>query len=86
MSSTASHAPITQTNSSQSKIVKNLVKEISDDLNVNGEEFVKEDFDVKTFTSAILKTQQLAEHLSKLSLNIDVLDKEIKEQVSYLRL
>ena len=63
----------------QSGIVKNLVKEISDDLDVNGEEFVKEDFDVKTFTSAILKTQQLAEHLTKLSLNINVLDHEIKD-------
>ncbi len=68
--------------SAKSAIVKNLVKEISDDLDVNGEEFVREDFDVKTFTSAILKTQQLAEHLSKLALSVNVLDKEIKEQVN----
>ena len=67
---------------SSSNIVKSLVKEISDDLNVNGEEFVREEFDLKALTSAILKTNNLSEHLSKLSLNINVLDKEIKEQVN----
>ena len=67
---------------SKSNIVKNLVKDISDDLNANADDLVREDFDLKTFTTAILKTQQLTDHLSKLSLNIQLLDKEIKDQVS----
>lgn len=79
MASTASptHLP-----AAKSTVVKNLVKEISEDLNVSGDDFVREDFDVKTFTSAILKTQQLTEHLSKLAVSVNVLDKEIKEQVN----
>ena len=63
-------------------VVKNLVSDISNDLNVSAERFIHEDFDVRTFTSAILKSQQLAEHLGKLALNIKLLDNEIKEQVS----
>lgn len=65
-----------------STIVRNLVKEISDELSVSGDDFVREDFDVKSFTSAILKTQQLAEHLGKLAVSVNVLDQEIKEQVN----
>ncbi len=65
-----------------SSVVKNLVSEISDDLNVSADRFVQEDFDVRTFTSAILKSQQLTEHLTKLALNIKLLDNEIKDQVS----
>ena len=33
--------------------VKQIVKELTDNLNINGEEFTKEDFDLKTFSSAI---------------------------------
>ena len=66
----------------RSSTVKNLVKDLSENLNVNGEDFLKEDFDLKTFTAAILKTNILSEHLNKLSLNISTLDQEIREQVS----
>ena len=62
--------------------VKNIVKDLSDNLNVNGDEFLKEDFDLKTFSAVIIKTKVLSEHLNKLSLNITTLDKEIREQVS----
>ena len=79
---TSSSSSGTLNMASSSNIIKSLVKEISDDLNVNGEEFLKEEFDLKALTSAILKTNNLSEHLSKLSLNINVLDKEIKEQVN----
>lgn len=82
MASTASPSHLVKSSSSQSNIVKNLVKEISDDFEINGEDFIREDFDAKTFTSAILKTQQLTEHLSKLAININVLDREIKDQVN----
>ncbi len=63
-------------------VKKNLVGEISADLNVSADHFVQETFDVRAFTSAILKSQQLAEHLAKLALNIKLLDSEIKDQVS----
>lgn len=63
-------------------IVKHLVSELSENLHINGEEFVKEDFDIKSLTAALIKTNQLSEHLSQLAQNIHLLDKEIKEQVS----
>jgi hypothetical protein len=66
----------------QSTTVKTLVKDISDNLSINGEEFLKEDFDLKTFSSAIIKTKVLSDHLSTLAQNITTLDKEIREQVS----
>lgn len=66
----------------QGSTVKNLVKDLGEKLNINGEEFLKEDFDVKTFSSALMKTSQLSEHLGNLAQNIQSLDKEIKEQVS----
>lgn len=82
MASTAAPAHNVHGSASQSNPVKSVVKEISENLNISGEDFVKEDFDVKEFTLAIIKTQQLTEHLAKLSLNINVLDKEIKDQVN----
>ena len=70
------------TTTTSASTVKTLVKDLSESLNVNGEDFLKEDFDIKTFSAAIVKTKVLSEHLSKLSLNIATLDKEIREQVS----
>jgi hypothetical protein len=35
------------TASNQTNIVKNLSKELSENLNINADEFVKEDFDLK---------------------------------------
>ena len=49
---------------------------------MNGDEFAREEFDAKSFTSAIMKTNLLSEHLGKLSQSINALDKEIREQVS----
>ena len=68
--------------SQSSSIIKSLIKELGENLNVNADEFVKDEFDLKSFTSSIVKTNVLSEHLSKLSQNINILDKEIKEQVS----
>ncbi len=62
--------------------VKQIIKELTDNLNINGEEFTKEEFDLKTFSSAILKTNALSEHLANLTQNISTLDKEIRDQVS----
>jgi len=84
-SSSSIPAPVTTTSVQPqvaNSIVKNLVKDLSENLNVNGDEFLKEDFDLKTFSTAIIKTKVLSEHLNKLSLNITTLDKEIREQVS----
>ena len=49
---------------------------------MNAAEFTKEDFDVKSFSAAMMKTSQLSEHLANLATSINTLDKEIKEQVS----
>ena len=62
--------------------VKHIIAELSESFNVNGDEFINENFDLKTFTMAMLKTNALAEHLGKLSQQITTVDKEIKEQVS----
>ncbi len=74
--------PIVTASNSSSNIVKNLVKDLSENLNVNGEVFVREDFELKTFTAAIIKTNQLSEHLSRFAHNLNTIDKEIRDQVS----
>lgn len=70
------------TANSNTNVIKNLIKDISENLNVNGDEFTKENFDLKSFSTAIIKTNQLNEHLTKLAQNINFLDKEIRDQVS----
>ena len=61
---------------------KELLKGLGDNLNIHSDEFVNENFDTKAFTSAIIKTNSLSEHLQNLSQSINLLDKEIKDQVS----
>ena len=60
----------------------NLFGELTKNLDVNCEEFITEEFDFKKYTNAIIKTKTLSEHLSKLSLCTNLLDKEIREQIS----
>jgi conserved oligomeric Golgi complex subunit 5 len=63
---------------SSSLVVKQLVGGIP-----NGEEFLREDFDIKLFVMGITKANALlSDQLSKLSVSINSLDKEIREQVS----
>jgi hypothetical protein len=62
--------------------IKQLQKDLSEKLNVNTDEFISETFDVKQFTSAIIKTNALSEHLSNLSQSINKLDKQIRDEVS----
>ena len=83
----ASKASLTSTSSiplssQQTNPIKQLTKELSDKMNINSDELIKEDFDVKSFTSAVIKTNILSEHLSNLSQSINKLDKEIREEVS----
>ena len=59
-----------------------LVNELTKTLGVNCQEFITEEFDFKKYTNAIIKTKILGEHLSKLSLCTNLLDKEIREQIS----
>jgi hypothetical protein len=86
MSVTSPTTPTSKSNPSQfqsTSIVKQLAKNLGDfNLNVDNDDFTSEQFDVKQFSSAIIKTSQLSEHLSTLSQNINILDKEIREQVS----
>jgi hypothetical protein len=81
--------PLTSTSSSSSILpattgnpIKQLTKELGEKMNMNSDELTKEDFDVKAFTSAIIKTNILSEHLSNLSQSINKLDKQIREEVS----
>lgn len=79
--------PSTPGNASNTGIVKQLLRTFSD-LNLNlsegsgSQDLTSEQFDVKKFSSAIIKTNQLSEHLSSLSQSLNTLDKEIREQVS----
>lgn len=79
---TSPSAATAAASANQSNVVRQLTKTLSENLNLNGEEFVKEEFDVKAFSSAIMKTNALSEHLASLAQCINVLDKEIREQVS----
>ncbi|CAF1077689.1 unnamed protein product, partial [Brachionus calyciflorus] len=65
-----------------SESVKSLIQNLTESMNINATEVTREDFDVKLFSSAIMKTNQLSEHLSSIATSINTLDKEIREQVS----
>lgn len=69
-------------NSSSNMVNTQLLNEVTNTLGVNCEEFMLENFDFKKYTNAIMKTKILGDHLSKLSLCTNILDKEIREQIT----
>ena len=74
--------PSSQTLSNTNLVNPNLLNELTQNLGVSCQEFIAEEFDFKKYTNAIIKTKILGEHLSKLSLCTNLLDKEIREQIS----
>jgi hypothetical protein len=69
-------------NQTKNLVNTNLLNELTQNLGLNCEEFITETFDFKKYTNAIIKTKILGEHLQKLSLSTNLLDKEIREQIS----